>query len=122
MQVLRTLSHVLQTFQTVTEGAQLLSKGFHRPRGIGVTVAGNSCRGSSLQGVKVSLSRVHTNQPTNHCNEHPHQIRQDAVTSTMDSAAREGSTGLGGDVIEAPRVHEVQINVLAKMLWFSDPL
>jgi hypothetical protein len=41
--------------------------------------------------------------------------------STMDLAAQEGSMGLG-DVIEAPRVHEAQINVLAKMLWFSNPL
>jgi hypothetical protein len=42
--------------------------------------------------------------------------------STMDLAAQEGSMGLGGDVIKAPRVHEAQINVLAKMLWFSNPL
>lgn len=63
----------------------------------------------------------------------PHQIRQDAATSTTDLAAQAqqgqlpqgsgsgfSSGGMGGqgggDGGEAPRVHKAQINALAKML------
>jgi hypothetical protein len=52
-------------------------------------------------------------------NERPHQVRQDAATSTTDLAVQvqQGSgQGQGQDGGEAPKVHKAQINALAKML------
>ncbi|KAN0138325.1 kinase-like protein [Lactarius tabidus] len=49
----------------------------------------------------------------------PHQVRQDAATSTTDLAAQAQQQGAGmgqGDGGEGPRVHKAQINALAKML------
>ncbi|KAH9032468.1 kinase-like protein [Lactarius pseudohatsudake] len=59
-------------------------------------------------------------------NERPHQVRQDAATSTTDLAAEQQGSGgqgqgtqgqgQGPDGGDAPKVHKAQINALAKML------